>query len=362
MTAQVYFFDFGDGNDVHSAIKLLLLKVGGGRIRRGMKVAIKSHFGEMGNYTHIRPSFVRSAVDAVKGLGGRPFFTDTTTLYPEGGRLTVRDSLETARYNGFTEEGLGCPVVIADAPDGNSGLLIENGISTNTRLKRVRVAKAIVEADALIVLSHVKGHVMSGMGGAIKNLGMGCTTKETKSAQHKLHGCEFDLEKCVGCGKCAESCTFGALRMEDGKPARGEGCVYCLTCMFNCEERAIHLLEGGKELFQEGLAEAACGVTRALGGKPIAYLNFVMDVTRLCDCAAPAGKLVVQNAGILASSDPVAVDKASLDLVDSSPIIPGWQVSPPDILGKLNKTSSLIHIRKAAALGMGSIEYTITKV
>ncbi|MCQ5376590.1 MAG: DUF362 domain-containing protein [Candidatus Methanomethylicia archaeon] len=360
MASQVYFFDFGNGSDVHGAIKELVGKAGGERIRRGMKVAVKSHFGEMGNYTHIRPSFVRSAVDAIKELGGRPFFTDTTTLYPEGGRLTVADSLETARYNGFTEEGLGCPVVIADAPDGESGVVIEN--DKNLHLKRVKVAKAIAEADAIIVLSHVKGHVMSGMGGAIKNLGMGCTTKGTKSAQHALHGCEFDLDKCAGCGKCVESCTFGALRMSDGKPARGEGCVYCLTCMFNCEERAIHLLEGGKERFQEGLAEAAFGVTRALAGKPVAYLNFVMDVTRLCDCAAPAGKLVVQNVGILASEDPVAIDKASLDLIDGSQIIPGWQVSPPDILGKLNKTSSLIHIRTAARLGMGSMEYTITGV
>ncbi|MBM5805133.1 MAG: DUF362 domain-containing protein [Candidatus Verstraetearchaeota archaeon] len=361
MSSEVHFFDLGKWRNVLEGIDGLLKTTVGSDIGLGDRVAIKVHFGERGNYTYIRPVFVRRVVDFVKGRGGLPFVTDTTTLYPEGFRTTVKDELETARYNGFSEEGLGCPVVIADEPDGYGGLEFRvDGAAEDCRVKTTKVAKHIVEADAVIVLSHVKGHLLSGMGGAIKHLGMGCTTKDSKREQHAAHGLLFNYEKCKGCGECVEACKFSALEMQGERPARDEEkCMYCNTCMFTCDNKAITLYEDGKDRFQEALAHAAAGAVKALSGRPVIYLNFILDVTPLCDCAAPAGRLITQNVGILASRDPVAIDRASLDLVDKAAIMPGWEATPPDILGKINRTRSTIHIEAAERLGIGRSAYTI---
>ncbi|MEN3050650.1 MAG: DUF362 domain-containing protein [Candidatus Methanosuratincola petrocarbonis] len=363
--SEVYFFDFSESGDVLGGIDRLLekcTKAGGGGEGIGLegkRVAVKAHFGELGNYTHIRPAFVRRVVEHVKGMGGLPFATETTALYPEGARVTVEESLKTAAYNGFTEEGLGCPILIADAPDGYSGTVTEGGRYINF----VKVAKAIADADAIVVLSHVKGHVLSGIGGAIKNLAMGCTTKDCKREQHRAHGLVFHEEECTGCGSCAKVCRFSALEMVEGRPVWDwDRCFYCSTCRFSCEYGAIGILEDGKERFQKGMAEAAAGVMRVIEAKAAVFLNFLFDVTPLCDCAAPAGRLVVQNVGILASRDPVAIDAASIHLIDSAEVFPSWEVSPPDVLGKINRTDSWIHIKEAERLGMGSREYRLVKV
>lgn len=363
--SEVYFFDFAESDDVLVGIDKLLERCtgacgGGERIGlEGKRVAVKAHFGELGNYTHIRPAFVRRVVDHVKSMGGTPFATETTALYPEGARVTVEESLRTAAYNGFTEEGLGCPILIADAPDGYSGTVTGGGRFVNF----VKVARAIADADAMIVLSHVKGHVLSGIGGAIKNLAMGCTTKDCKREQHKAHGIVFHEERCTGCGSCAEVCRFSALKMVEGRPVWDwDRCFYCSTCRFRCEYGAIGILEDGKERFQKGMAEAAAGVMRVMEGKATVFLNFIFDVTPLCDCAAPAGSIVVQNVGILASRDPVAVDAAAIHLIDSAEAFPSWGVSPPDILGKINRTDSWIHIKEAERLGMGSCKYRLVRI
>lgn len=364
MASTVSFYEFGKWGDALEGIDLLLMAVAGKKRYRGKKVAIKIHFGERGNYTHMRPAFVRRVVDFVKAGGGLPFVAETTTLYPSGKRLTVQECLETAKYNGFTEEGLGCPLVIADGPDGQNGVEYRvEGAAEGCRVKTTVVARRLLEADEIIVLSHVKGHALSGMGGALKNLSMGCTTRRAKREQHASHGLVFDYERCTGCGKCVEACRFEALVLEDERPVKDDArCMYCNTCMYACESKVIRILPNGKELFQRAMAHAAAGVMRGFAGKGVIFVNAILDVTPLCDCAAPAGRLVTQNVGVLASTDPVAIDAASMRLVDSAPIIPGWDVSPPDVLGKINRTDSTIQMREAARLGVGSLEYEIAKV
>jgi len=363
-TSNVRFYDFGETRDALEGIDLLMDQELGKSIRPCSRVAIKIHFGERGNYTYIRPAFVRRVVDLVKKEGAYPFIAETTTLYPMGHRMTVQESLETAKYNGFSEEGLGCPIVIADEPDGQNGIEFKiDWVQSNNVMQKVAVARHLAEADSVIVISHVKGHLLTGMGGALKNLGMGCTTRDSKKDQHAAHGLLFDYEKCSGCGKCIEVCKFNALTMQNGKPLRDEDrCMYCNTCWLNCTSDAIDLLKDGKERFQRALAYAAAGVMRAFMGKEVIFLNAICDVTQFCDCAAPAGRLVTQNVGFLESGDPVAIDKASLDLLDQAPLIPGWDVSPPDILGKINETSSRIHIEEAERLGLGNTSYSLTRL
>ncbi len=360
--SEVRFLDFEEQGDVLEGIGTLLRAVTGGKME-GMRTAVKVHFGELGNFTHIRPEFVRRIVDELVEEGAAPFVAETTTLYPTGGRFTASDCLRTAAYNGFSEGTLGCPLVIADGPDGYDGV---GFVVTNARTEAgpgmVRVARRIAEADALVVLSHVKGHALTGMGGSIKHLGMGCTTKDAKKSQHEAHGLEFYNESCNGCGKCADSCRFSALVMDGRVPIRERGrCMYCNTCLNACDSGAIKILEEGKARFQEALAHAAAAVMAAMAGKPVIFLNFIMDVTPFCDCVAPAGRLVVQNVGILGSRDPVAIDRASLDLVDGADLMPGWNVSPPDVLGKINGTRSTIHLDEAERLGIGQPKYVLVQ-
>ncbi len=362
MVSEVYFLDLRKWRDALKGIDLLL-RATAEDLKAEERVAVKVHFGERGNYTYLRPAFVRRVVDSLKGIGASPFVTETTALYPTGFRSNAEEVIETARFNGFTEDGLGCPIVVAD------GLYGENGVEVSLerawggcQIKKISVARGIVESDALVVLSHVKGHLLSGFGGAIKHLGMGCTTKRGKREQHAAHGLVVKYERCTGCGECVKACRFSALRMEGGRPVRDEErCVYCNTCMFSCGQDAITLLEDGKERFQIALAHAAAGVMRAMSEKPKVFLNFVLDVTVLCDCAAPAGNIITHNIGILASKDPVAIDRASLDLIDASPMIPGVKASPPDPLGKLNGTDSSIQIRVMEALGAGRSAYRLVE-
>ncbi len=363
MASKVFFLNFGKSEAALDGIDTLLKAVLRPGTLRGRRTAIKLHFGELGNYTHIRPQFVRRVADSIKVDGGEPFTTDTTTIYP-GSRLSVAGVLSGARYNGFTEEGLECPMTVADEPDGEGGTDIElEGVDPGDRLRRIRVAKHIAEAEAVIMLSHVKGHPFSGMGGAIKNLGMGCTTKGCKAIQHALHGLVFVREGCNACGKCIDACIYHALEMGAEGPVKDEdACVYCGTCLWECGSHAITLLPDGKERFQEGVAKAAAGVTRLLAGRPVVYMNFLLDITHFCDCAASLGQLVFQNAGILASSDPVAADKASLDILDKMVAIPGWGQKAPDVLGKLNGTSSLIQLKAAERLGVGSMNYELVEI
>ncbi|HRR54357.1 MAG TPA: DUF362 domain-containing protein [Candidatus Methanomethylicus sp.] len=363
MVSKVYFFDFCKSSDALRGVDALLKAVLRSGDLRGRRTAVKAHFGELGNYTHIRPQFVRRVVDIINADGGAPFATDTTTLYPTGKRLSAAGVISSARYNGFTEEGLGCPIAVADAPDGEAGTAIDlEELEPGTPLRRIMVARQIAEAGAMVVMSHVKGHLLSGLGGAIKNLGMGCTTKGCKASQHAMHGLVFVRDGCTMCGKCAAACQFGALEMGADGPVKSDACVYCLTCMWECETGSIRFLPDGKARFQEGLAMAAAGVSRMLAGRPVVYLNFLLDVTPLCDCAAPAGQPVFQNAGILASCDPVAADKASLDILDRTAMIPGLDQAAPDVLGKLNGTSSLIQLRAAERLRIGSMDYELIAV
>lgn len=362
MVSEVYFLDLRKWKDALKGIDALL-KATMPEVE-GARMAVKIHFGERGNYTYLRPVFTRRIVDFLKGRGARPFVTETTALYPTGFRSTVKEAIETARYNGFAEEALGCPIVIADEPDGENGIDVTlDSVRGDLLTKSYRVARHIADADGMVVVSHVKGHLLSGFGGAIKHLGMGCTTKSGKRWQHAAHGLVFHYERCNGCGKCAKVCNFSAITMQSGRPIRHEyRCMYCNTCMFSCEQDAITLLEGGKDRFQRALAHAAACVMKIMAKKPLVFLNFVIDVTVLCDCAAPAGNIITHNVGILASRDPVAIDRASLDLIDASPLFPGLNVSPPDPLGKINGTDSSIQIRVLEELGMGSTVYKLVEV
>ena len=360
-TSEVFFFPYDRRRAFLKGLRTVFAKVAH-VVSAGDSVAVKVHMGEYGGSAYLQPPIVRRVCDLIKEAGGKPFVTDTTTLYPLG-RFTASKYLATAARNGFTEESLGAPVVIADGEQGYDGERAAIPVQvSDCPLDRIKVARRIYDADSMIVVSHLKGHELAGFGGSIKNVAMGCVTKDSKGAQHRANRAIIDISRCNGCGQCVEGCSFKALSIVDEKMVRDEEkCLDCSHCVYLCPEDVYSLPPGAKERFQVFLAHAAAGVLSQFQSK-VAFINFVQDVTRLCDCVAPSSFPVVPDIGILASTDVVAVDKASLDLIAKTrPLGKFADISSPDILGKINGTDSLIQVRTAHELGLGNMTYELKK-
>jgi len=357
--SEVFFSPYDRSTAFLRGLRTLFSKVAS-VISTGDSVAVKVHMGEYGGSAYLRPPIVRRVCDLIKEAGGKPFVTDTTTLYPMG-RFTARKYLDTAARNGFTQESLGAPVVIADGEEGYDGEFVDiSGRVSNCSLDKIKIAREILHADSMIVLTHLKGHELSGFGGSIKNVAMGCVTKESKAAQHRVNRGVIEISKCTGCGQCVEGCVFGALSVLDEKVVRDdEKCLNCNNCLYTCPEGVFSLPPQAKERFQVYLAHTAAGVLSRFQSR-VAFINFVQDITPLCDCVTPSGLPVVPDIGIFASTDVVAIDKASLDLIaQSKPLGKFAGIDSTDILGKIHNTDSLIQIRTAQELGLGSMEYQL---
>ena len=362
--SEIFFCDYNQNKNVLEGIEDLFYKSKIDKtFSKGDSVAVKMHMGERGNITYIRPIFIQKIVEIIKKIGGKPFVTDTTTLYPAN-RFTAAKYLKTAASNGFTVKTVGAPIIIADGEKGYSGVVVPIKKTVNgCKLKEIKIASGFKQMDTLIVASHVKGHELSGFGGAIKNLAMGCATKEGKAAQHSATRAIIDYSKCSGCGKCVEVCQFDALTIVEGRPIRdNKKCMSCNSCFFNCPSKALYWAKGAKELFQVNLAHAASAALSLFKKDRVGYFNFIQDVTPLCDCCGPAGNPIVKDVGILASKDPVAIDKASIDLVDKAQPISPTPLASPDRLGKIHETNCLIQINTAQKLGLGTVRYSLTTI
>lgn len=360
--SQVLLFDYSQDINPLDGIQALIAKARFEEmIPEAGSVAIKLHMGELGNIRYIRPVFIRKIVDIIRGRGGRPFLIDTVASYP-GERDTKQKYLNTAAKNGFVEASVNAPVVITDDDDKQELIPIRNRIN-DCRLGEVKAPSLLLHSACLLVVSHVKGHELTGFGGALKNLGMGCVSTETKRAQHLVNTPQLNEAACDGCDRCADKCPTGAIMMVKEKPERDAGkCISCGTCLFRCPSHGWVWPPGSKERLQVYLAHAASAVLAGYQGR-IGFINFIQDVVPHCDCAAPSGKLIIQDVGIVFSFDPVAIDKASLDLIDRAPIVPGsTSATPPDILGKIHGTNSLVQLTTAEKLGIGTLEYEMVSV
>ncbi|MDZ7272315.1 MAG: DUF362 domain-containing protein, partial [candidate division KSB1 bacterium] len=165
-------------------------------------VAVKLHFGEEGNGTHLPPSMVRPIVSFVKECGGRPFLTDTCVLYrsPRSNGIT---HLELAHAHGFTLEATGAPIVMADGLLGDSEITVP---IPGKLFSEVSLAREAMRANALVVVSHVTGHVAAGLGATIKNLGMGLASRRGKLRQHSAMKPQVKPDVCTGCEECVRWC------------------------------------------------------------------------------------------------------------------------------------------------------------
>jgi uncharacterized Fe-S center protein len=246
-------------------------------------------------------------------LGGIPFLTDANTLYV-GTRSNSVSHLTTAIENGFSFSTVGAPIIIADGLRGGSAR--EVAIDGNL-FKSVAVGADIVEADVLISAAHFKGHELSGFGGAIKNVGMGAAARKVKLAQHSDLSPKIKAKKCIGCGDCIEHCAQQAISMVKKKSVIDpEKCVGCGECILVCDQKAIVIRwNGDPGIFQRKLVEYTKGALKGKEKKSV-FLNFLTQISPACDCYGHCDAPIVSDIGILASSDPVAIDHASVDLVN----------------------------------------------
>ena len=301
-------------------------------IQPGDIVAVKTHMGEAYNVGYLRPVIVRTLVDTLKDKGARPFVTDTTTMpyHPWISRTLAIDHLETANRNGFNHASMGCPVVIADGWLGTDDVIVDLG-DRGTYLKKQFVARAIADADAILSAAHFKGHPAGGYGASIKNIGVGCASKRGKM---NLHGAlagdkpVIHPERCIGrdCEwwkTCEECCPEGGITItESGFDINQEVCVYCFACANLCVNMAGHnAIERFDHMPTLGrrIADSALAVLATKEPNKCFYINYALDVTPICDCYGWTDTPIVNGLGILASFDPVAVDKACIDLMNAAP-------------------------------------------
>jgi len=275
-------------------------------VKKDDLVAIKFHVGELGNPYYIQPFFIHDIARRVKEAGGKPFLTDSSTYY-NAHRNNAYDHMLTAQTNGF---GMS-PFIVAD------GLRGENykTVKTEGILGQVEVCGAIAEADAMIVVTHNKGHELTGFGGAIKNLGMGCASQAGKLRQHRTVDLEIDESKCVGCGKCREVCERHLPEII-GDTARNTSpeCNRCPFCSNSCPQGAIKLVNQNNIL--RALASAAYGVLSTFKPNKVSYISFAKNITEYCDCRPNPGDIIMKDIGIFAADSPVSIDGAFLQSAD----------------------------------------------
>lgn len=324
MTAsQVYFTDFRTGyggKSLPQKLQALIKKAGIGKINFDKQfVAIKIHFGELGNISYLRPNYAKAVADVVKELGGRPFLTDCNTLYV-GSRKHALEHMETAYENGFNPFSTGCHVIIADGLKGTDEAYVS--VPGGELVKEAKIGRALMDADIVISLTHFKGHEMTGFGGALKNIGMGGGSRAGKMEMHNDGKPKVNQKKCIGCGRCVKICAHGAPVITDGKAVIDVNkCVGCGRCLGMCPMDAIHALnDASMENLNKKMAEYALAVCH---DRPCFHISLIVDVSPFCDCHAENDVPIVPNIGMLASFDPVALDQACADMVNAATPIEG---------------------------------------
>lgn len=325
--SKVYFTDFRTklGEGLPTKLQKLARKAGIGEIDMENKfVAIKMHFGELGNLGFLRPNYARAIVDIVKELGGKPFLTDCNTLYP-GSRKNALEHLECAWQNGFTPLTVGCPIMIGDGLKGTDDISVP--VEGAEYIKEAKIGRAIMDADIFITLTHFKGHEMTGFGGTIKNIGMGCGSRAGKKEQHSNGKPTIIEEQCVGCRRCQRECANNGLVFNETTKKMHvdqSSCVGCGRCLGACNFDAIEFVnDAATKQLNCRMAEYTKAV---IDGRPNFHISLIVDVSPNCDCHAENDAPILPNIGMFASFDPLALDQACVDACLKTEPLPNSQL------------------------------------
>lgn len=355
MFSDVFFIpakrDEGDEALAEKAERLYLKTGFQKAIEEDSFVALKIHFGEKGNTGYIKPSWLHRIIRQIKKKTNRVFFSDTNTLYL-GQRSNSIDHIRLAADHGFTLEETGIPVFIADGLIGRN----ENNIRVNKdHIKSAKIASAYINTDGFLCLSHFTGHMLTGFGAAIKNLGMGCASRAGKLEQHSDVHPWISKKKCTNCGICLEYCpTEAIIQEEDSAVILEEKCIGCGECLVVCPVGAVKMKwDEDSRRVQEKMTEYAFSLCQKLKGK-IVFMNFLTRITKDCDCMATDEPDIIEDIGILASEDPVAVDRASVDLVNGR--------SQKDLLREMYDVDWAIQLSHGERIGLGSQKYRLIEL
>ena len=311
--ADVFFTDFRThiGTSLPEKLKKLCRAAGIGTIdMEGRFVAIKMHFGELGNIAYLRPQYAKAVADLVKEQKGLPFLTDCNTLYP-GSRRNALEHMDCANINGFNTITTGCQVIIGDGLKGTDDVLVP--VRNGEYCKEAYIGRAVMDADFFISLTHFKGHESTGFGGTLKNIGMGCGSRAGKMQQHNSGKPHVNEDLCRGCRRCAKECGSNAISYESGKAwINPDICKGCGRCIGACSFDAISNDNGNaNEILGCKIAEYSQAVC---DGRPCFHISLITDVSPNCDCHGENDAPILPNIGMLASFDPVALDQACVDL------------------------------------------------
>lgn len=366
MASTVYFIDFRATfqENLLEKINRLITTAGLSEvICKNDLTAVKLHFGELGNTAHIKPVFVGKIVEAIKAAGANPFLVDTNTLYA-GSRSNTPDHINTAVKNGFAYSVVNAPIVIADGLRGKSDVTVQ---INQKHFEEVFIASDIFHADSMISLAHFKGHELSGFGGTIKNLAMGCASRRGKLAMHSTVSPKIKAKKCVACKECIRHCPADAITMNEKNKAviDSEKCIGCGECIIVCTTEAVQVRWNQKvPVFLDKMVEYAFGAIQNKKDKTL-YINFVNNISPLCDCIGHNDTPIVRDIGIIASTDPVAIDQASFDLVNREAALADSCLTTNTAPGE-DKFNGMYpygnwedQLKYAEELGMGSRQYKL---
>ena len=366
--AKVYFTDFRATFTENLLQKLARLMATAGMDNLpfdGKYVAIKLHFGEPGNLAFLRPNYAKAVADFVRSCGGKPFLTDCNTLYV-GGRKNALDHLDTAALNGFGPATTGCHVLIADGLKGTDDVVVP--IRGGKYLQEARIGRAIMDADIVVSLTHFKGHELTGIGGAIKNLGMGSGSRAGKMAMHSAGKPSVDRDLCVGCGSCAKVCAHDAPTLTDGTMVIDhQKCVGCGRCIGVCPVDAISAAQDEKnDILNAKMAEYTKAV---VDGRPSFHIALINNVSPNCDCHPENDAAIVPDIGMFASFDPVALDQACADAVNAAPRLKDtWIDDHGDgsiadtFTASAPTTNWRTQISHAVKIGLGTDQYELIRI
>lgn len=321
------------------------------KVEKDSFIACKIHFGEKDNKGYIRPEWLINIFSLIKKKTERAFLTDTNTLYL-GQRSNSAEHLQLAWDHGFSMETLGIPVLIADGLIGRD----EETVRVNLpRVKSAKIASAFLHTDALLCLSHFTGHILTGFGASIKNLGMGCASRAGKLEQHSDVHPWINPKVCKDCGICLDYCPTEAIVQEEGHVSIiKEKCIGCGECLVVCTVGAVKMRwDADYRRVQEKMTEYAFSVCRQFRGK-IGFINFLLKITKDCDCMSKDQRPMIEDIGILGSEEPVALDKASVDMIHSR--------SGKDLLRANYDVDWSVQLKHGEKIGLGTTEYTLIEL
>jgi hypothetical protein len=341
--SKVYFFPAGAQDGMTKALQKLYEKISGGFDVNGEKVAIKTHFGEKGNKTYLNPAFAKKICDIVRAHGGEPELVECNTLY-RGERMRTDKHVALAKAHGFDF----APIVICD-DEGKSWEIAIKG----KHFRSIKAGAKLRDYRLMIAVTHCKGHDMAGYGGALKNIGMGLGSRAGKLEMHAKVKPVFSHDKCKACGVCVNNCPADAIVMEKYATMDQAKCIGCATCIAVCPYGAVQIpwFNTTSQEIQERIIEYACGIT---GKIKTIYFNFLINITPHCDCVADAGPVLIKDIGILASDDVVALEQASIDMIN--------QKYGKDFFKQQSRIDVSTQPAYAESLGMGERRYEIIKM